>query len=142
MSTISKRIVAKMVSNSATAPTTPSRRGLADWAKIPLPTEGGDLIDRRLHIVTPSGGKFFIGRKTPKTPKEEGVEQRDRRLKENRPPKEAAVLFRMLLYGLFVDAGLDIQYIEVPQWLKDQNTPRRGDKLGKLAQSVKLGKLS
>ena len=136
MSTMSKRIVAKMVLNSKTAPTTPSRRGVAAWAKRPLPTEGEDFIGKDLHIVTPSGGKFFLGRQKPKTPKEEGVEIRDRRLKENRPERDPAVTFRILLYGLFADAGLPIEYLEVPDWLKQQNSPRRGDKLLSLAERL------
>ena len=132
------RILSAMVSSSKQAPTTPSRSGLAGWAKETLPTEGEDLIGRDLHISTPSGGRFYLSRQTPPTPSEEGVVKKDRRCGKRTPQEE--VQQRLDAYQKAVDENLPIKFLPYTEEVLERLlTKSKKERIGKLAEAVKIG---
>lgn len=134
----------KICVGSKSGPSTPSRCGvlpdplvgdpvLAE-AEHRYPTDGEFLLDKGLHLTTPSGGKFYLSRLTPPTPQEEGVERRDRR--EGPRQKDREVQSRIELYRSQVERGEEIVFDPMPQWILDQQVQKSGDRMGKLAQSI------
>jgi hypothetical protein len=134
------RILSAMVSNSKQAPSTPTRRGLAAWSQEPLPTEGEDLVGKDLHISTPSGGRFYISRMTPPTPSEEGVVKKDRRCGKRTPQEE--VQQRLDAYQRDIDNDKPIEFLPYTEEVLERLlTKSKKERIGKLAEAVKIGKM-
>jgi len=140
---LAKSIIERMVSNSQTAPTTPSRRGMIQDDPIYLgaaeqyPHDEEFLLTKELHIATPSGGQFFLSRTTPPLPITEGIKPSDGRESENKKGQDPAITARVLLYSLMVGGGYGIMFLPVPPHLENRKTV--GKALESLAEAIGRG---
>ena len=109
---------------------------MAAWSQESLPTEGEDFLCDEYWKSFRLGGMKLASR-TPILPQVE--EKIDRREGKRETPPE--VEFRLAAYQKAVDEDRPIDFLPYSEGELERLTPSKKEKVGKLAEALKIGKM-